>query len=128
MKLGEYIETKKIFESLIVNCEEEEAKSTLIHSIKNGVENGNFGIGQLVDGKAECQLFEEKCYPTLLNSEIITRPDLCNEEPDGCPEGYKTSSWKIKNVYMKDSDYVFTEEIFQSEIGECDINEVNRKT
>jgi len=124
LKLGEYVETKKIFDSLLVNCEEEEAKSKLISAIKNGVEKGSFGIGQLVDGKAECQLFEEECYPTFLDAEIITRPDLCKEGPEGCPDGYKTSSWKIKNVYLKGSDFVFTNEIFQSEIGECDENEV----
>ena len=124
LKLGEYVKTKKIYESLLVNCEEEEAKSKLISAIKNGVEKGSFGIGQLVDGKAECQLFEEESYPTILDAEIITRPDMCQEGPEGCPDGYKTSSWKIKNVYLKDNDFVFTKEIFQSEIGECDENEV----
>ncbi|MDO5836597.1 MAG: DUF499 domain-containing protein [Methanobacterium sp.] len=124
LKLGEYVETKKIFESLLRNCEEEEAKSKLISAIKNGVENGSFGIGQLVEGKAECQLFQEECYPTLLDAEIISRADLCKEGLEDSHGGYKTSSWKIKNVYLKNSDFILTKEIFHSEISEYNENEV----
>ena len=124
LKLGEYVKTKEIFESLLKDCDEEEAKTKLISGIKQGVEDGSFGIGQFFDGKSECQLFEEECYPTLLDSEIITRPDLCKKGPESGEDVYKTSSWKIKNVYLKDSDYFLTKNIFQSEIGEYDTNEV----
>lgn len=123
LKLGEYVQTKEIFESLLVNCEEEEAQSKLISALKIGVENGSFGIGQLVDGKVECQLFEKKCYPTLLDSEIITRPDLCKVDIDDGKE-YKTSSFKIKNLYLKDMDYVNTKFIYESELQDHDKEEV----
>lgn len=126
LKLGEYVATKQIFESLLTNCEEEEAKSKLITAIKKGVQDGSFGIGQLIDGKAECQLFEEECYPTLLESEIITRHDLCKVDVDAEKE-YTTSSFKIKNLYLKDMDYIKTRSIFESELKDFDEKEVSDK-
>jgi len=126
LKLGEYVETKEIFKSLLVNCEEEEAKSKLISVIKKGVEDGSFGIGQVIDGKVECQLFEEECYPTLLDSEIISRSDLCKDETEDIKE-YTTSSFKIKNLYLKDMDHITTKSIFESELKDYDDKEVCRK-
>ncbi|CEL24789.1 ATP-binding protein [Methanobacterium formicicum] len=126
LKLGEYVKTKEIFESLLKDCKEEEATNKLISAIKKGVQEGSFGIGQLVDGKPECQLFEEECYPTLLNSEIITRADLCKEET-GDIKQYTTSSFKIKNLYLKDRDYITTKSIFKSELKDYDDKEVCSK-
>lgn len=126
LKLGEYVETKKIFESLLESCEEEEAESKLISAIKIGVKDGSFGIGQLIDRKAECQLFEEECYPTFLEAEILTRPDLC--KADTGPEiEYTTSSFRIKNVYLKDMDYISTKSIFESELKDFSEEEVAGK-
>ena len=115
LKLGEYIETNKILESLLMNCEEEEAKSKLILAIKNGVEDGSFGIGQVIDAKVECQLIKEACYPTLLDSEVIIRPDICKVDTDD-GKNYTVSSFKIRSIYLKDMDWIKTKSIFESEL------------
>ncbi|MDP3622689.1 MAG: DUF499 domain-containing protein [Methanobacteriaceae archaeon] len=128
LKSKDYVITKEIFDSLLEVCEEEEAKEKLIPSIKEGVLSGEFGIGQLMDNEVECQLIEGDCYPTLLSNELIVRKDLCKEDDtNGEPKSYSVSSFRIKNVYLKDHDFVYTKKIFDDELKDFDKEEVSDK-
>lgn len=126
LKSKDYVITKEIFDSLMEVCEEEEAKEKLIYTIKEGVINGDFGIGQLSDDKIQCQLIEGDCYPTLLANELIVKADLCKKKAKD-PETYSVSSFKIKHTYLKDLDFVYTKQIFENELKNFDKKEVSEK-
>ena len=123
LKFKEYISTKEIYDSLLEICKEEEVKERLIYVIKEGVINGKYGIGQLTNGKLECQIINGECYPSLLSNELIVNADLCKKKT--IPNNYSTSSFKIKNLYIKDLDFVYTKKIFEAELKNFNKNEVS---
>ncbi len=122
LKSMDYVSTKEIFDSLLKVCELEEAKLKLISAIKDGVLSGKYGIGQLTDENIECQLINGECYPSLLSNEIIVKADLCKKETN--ITNYITSSFKIKNLYLKELDFVYTKQIFEYELKDFDKEEV----
>lgn len=132
-----FVETSLILNTYVrkyKNNDEEEIKEHLVNAIKDGVKNGEYGLGQFADGEIECQIIENDCYPFLALNEVIIKPDLCKES-DKNGEGktednpvYKSpSSFKVRNTYLKDRDYVKTKDIFKSEVKDYEEEEISSK-
>ena len=135
LRSKDFTETSLILNAYIrkyKNNPEEEIKKHLINAIKEGVKDGDYGLGQLVDGEIECQIMEKDCYPYLSLNEIIINSDLCknnsHDKPENDDKNYKApSSFKIRNIYLKDLDYFKTSDILKSEVKNHDSKEVATK-
>lgn len=53
------------------------SKSVLIDAIRQGVKDGEFGLGYISDGSLKCVKFGEGVTPVLDDTEIIIRKEIC---------------------------------------------------
>ncbi len=79
LKDRDYVETKNILESFFKTPGEFRIvpDEVLRTCIKEGVEQGLFGIGDVEDGKPICRHFKVGCSPELTEGEILIRADVC---------------------------------------------------
>ncbi|HPC77307.1 MAG TPA: AAA family ATPase [bacterium] len=79
----DYVETGKLL-SVFGNTPGEiriESPEALKNGIKEGLENGLFGLGYLEEGeRLECKHFKESVFPEFSENEIIIKPELCKKE------------------------------------------------
>lgn len=113
LKDRDYVETKNILESFyktpgeirIINDE------VFKFSIKEGVKQGLFGIGNLENGNLICQYFKEEFSPEIVEGEILLKPELCLYKEKVIPQKvvtpaeetllYKSTEEKEEKVEIK---------------------------
>lgn len=84
-----YVETKKILDAIMKTPGEMRVTSSnvLIESIKEGVNEGLFGFGQIENGVPKCNHIKETVSPILKDHEIITIPELYEKPKEPSEEG-----------------------------------------
>jgi len=82
LKDKNYVETKNIIDSFYTTPGKIRIVSdkVLKDCIKEGVNKGLFGIGELEENKPICHYFKEEAYPVLVENEILIRAELCKPE------------------------------------------------
>ncbi len=100
---NEYVDTDNLYETMLRTPGERRpvSKDVLKDAITDGVLKGEFGLGEIEDGKPVCKYFGNGSYPevSLDPGEKIIRAQTCQsqmgpraKEELGCPEcGYKTT-------------------------------------
>lgn len=92
----EFVETKKIYESFLKTPGEIRivSEDVLKNCIKEGVEEGLFGLGYLEEDKAKCKHYKESVLPEFSDEEIILKSEFCEEEkvPDKTAESIEKVS------------------------------------
>jgi hypothetical protein len=87
LKEKDYVETQNIYESFLKTPGEIRIKNVdvLKDSIKEGVKQGLFGIGELENENPICRHFKEEYSPEIVEREIIIKAELCipKQPPDG---------------------------------------------
>ncbi|MEM4973443.1 MAG: DUF499 domain-containing protein [Candidatus Hadarchaeales archaeon] len=79
LKSNEYVETIKIFDSLLNTPGEIRitSKDVLVQSIREGVKQGLFGLGLKEDGGVKVRFYKEESSPELVEGEVILSEKLC---------------------------------------------------
>ena len=96
LKDQNYVETSNLYESMLRTPGERRPidKKVIEHAIMDGVLNGEFGIGELVNGVPVSKFFKKSTQVSFESGEIILQASLCEEESeyfcDQCD--YKSSS------------------------------------
>lgn len=77
-----YIKTAELYEYLLKTPGEPRpaSRDAVIAGIKEGVEQGIFGLGKLEDGKAICKRLRKAVSPTLDENEVIVKPEICQQQ------------------------------------------------
>ncbi|MFN4228047.1 MAG: ATP-binding protein [Candidatus Ratteibacteria bacterium] len=78
----DYVETKNISETFYKTPGEIRILSddVLKDSIKEGVKQGLFGLGEIENKNPICRFFKEDCYPELYEGEILVNEKLCEKQ------------------------------------------------
>jgi len=96
LKDQKYVETSNLYESMLRTPGDRRPinKTVIERAIKDGVLNGEFGIGELVNDIPVPKLFKKSTPVSFESGEIILQASLCEEDPeyfcDKC--GHKSSS------------------------------------
>ena len=106
LKANEFVSTEQLYQSSVKTPGEARVIGQGWESgIREGVEQGLFGLGELEDGKPVCRHFKERPSSIAFSgSEVIIREDICiaqeeTEEPEETKEGDKTEG---EVVYLPD--------------------------
>ena len=83
LKEQEYVETSNLFESMLRTPGERRPthRDVVEKAIANGVLNGEFGIGELVNNVPVPKIFKKQPTISFDSGEIMLRASLCKEEP-----------------------------------------------
>lgn len=127
LKDRDYVESKNILESFFNTPGEVRITSdeVLRDCIKEGVEKGLFGVGDIEDEKPVCRYFKTEFSPELVEGEILIRAELCKPKEVLSDEEFQSYIKKIQQAQDPDSledivkevplDYLSTEQREQLE-------------
>jgi len=81
LKENDWVEITKILDAFFTTPGEMRIVSAdvLKHSIKEGVKNGYFGLGYIMNDTPECRHFKEQFSPEFIDNEIIIKTELCKK-------------------------------------------------
>jgi hypothetical protein len=82
LKGKDYVESNNILDTFYKTPGEIKITSDEIlrNCIREGVNQGLFGIGALEGDKPICRHFKEECYPELVEGELLIKAELCKEK------------------------------------------------
>jgi hypothetical protein len=80
----DYVFTEQIFQSALKTPGEFRpvSRQALENGIKEGIENGLFGLGELKDEKPVCEVFKKSGTPEFSSNEIIISAQTCKAQYD----------------------------------------------
>jgi len=85
LKERDYVETKNILESLFKTPGEIRVVSdeVLKDCIKEGINQGLFGVGDIENEKPICRHFKDEFSPEIVDGEILIKAELCRPKTKG---------------------------------------------
>lgn len=110
LKGKKLVETIKILESFYKTPGEIRITSEDVfkNSIREGVKEGLFGLGDYQDEKPYCRFYKKSCSPELVTGEILIDAEICISTSFEPP-----SPEEIKDGLLKSDEYVETPKILQ---------------
>ncbi|KAF5065582.1 hypothetical protein DSECCO2_272550 [anaerobic digester metagenome] len=110
LKGKRHVETVKIHDSFYKTPGEIRITSQEVfkRSIREGVKEGLFGLGDFEDDKPYCKFYKKACSPELVHGELLIDAEICINFAFEPP-----TSEEIKNEVLKSDDYVETLKILQ---------------
>ncbi len=108
LKEREWVETKKILDTLLTTPGEMRIVSidVLKNCIKEGVRNGNFGLGYIKDNIPECKYYKQIISPEFTENEIIIKPDLCEEKIEAEEKRIESVPIPIQQVALPEKEEI----------------------
>jgi hypothetical protein len=105
LKNNDYVQTKNILDAFYKTPGEVRIinENVVKEAIKEGVRQGEFGVGVLKNGKPRCKYFKEESSPELIENEVIIKPELC-----------KISEYEIDTISDREVENII------EEIKKCD--------
>ncbi|MBU1600121.1 AAA family ATPase, partial [bacterium] len=90
LKDRDFVETKNILESFFRTPGEIRIvrDDVLKNSIKEGVKQGLFGVGEIEKGEPLCRYFKDEFSPEISEGEILIKAELCKPKEDILDEEY----------------------------------------
>lgn len=114
LKDRDYVETKNILESFFKTAGEIRIVSdeVLKGSIKEGVKQGLFGVGDIENEKPMCRHFRLEFSPELVEGEILIKAELCLTKPEGISDDeFQSCITKIQQSKTNEAIEKIKEEI-----------------
>jgi len=99
LKDKDYASTKNVLESFYKTPGEIRIKEEEVfhRALQEGVKNGLFGLGILVEGKPVCRYFKRDCSVRMGEEEIILKPELCLAEYQVSEEQFQALMGRIRD-------------------------------
>jgi len=105
LKDKDWVETKKILDSLFSTPGEIRIVSdeVLRSCLKEGVQQGMFGLGELEGEQPACHYFKIESFPQLVEGEILIKAELCRPEEEVSEEKFSSYVSLIREAQTADS-------------------------